>query len=70
MIMKPDVNRLARSANEAIMVLQKSGLKSATDYAVVLGLIANKIVEACVTYGIDKQTVIDDLCKSVRIMSK
>lgn len=70
MVMKPDVNRLARSANEAIMVLQKSGLKSATDYAVVLGLIANKIVEACVTYGIDKQTVIDDLCKSVRIMSK
>lgn len=70
MVMKPDVNRLARSANEAIMVLQKNGLKSATDYAVVLGLIANKIVEACVTYGIDKQTVIDDLCKSVRIMSK
>lgn len=70
MVMKPDVNRLARSANEAIMVLQKSGLKSATDYAVVLGLIANKIVEACVTYGIDKQTVIDALCKSVRIMSK
>ena len=70
MVMKPDVNRLARSANEAIMVLQKSGLKSATDYAVVLGLIANKIVEACVTYGIDKQTVIDDLCKIVRIMSK
>lgn len=70
MVMKPDMNRLARSANEAIMVLQKSGLKSATDYAVVLGLIANKIVEACVTYGIDKQTVIDDLCKSVRIMSK
>ena len=70
MIMKPDVNRLARSANEAIMVLQKSGLKSATDYAVVLGLIASKIVEACVTNGIDKLTVIDALCKSVRIMSK
>lgn len=70
MIMKPDVNRLARSANKAIMTLQKSGLKSATDYVVVLGLIANKIVEACVTHGIDRQTVSDALCKSVRIMSK
>lgn len=70
MVMDSEVNRLARSANEAIMALQKSGLKSSTDYAVVLGLIANKIVEVCVTNGFDKQTAIDNLCKSIRIMSK
>lgn len=51
-------------------MLQKDGAMRPADYAVVLGLVANKITEACVSYGEDRQMVVDDLCKAVRIMCK
>lgn len=68
--MKRDTAKLIQKANEAITVLQKDGAMCPADYAVVLGLVANKITEACVSYGEDRQMVVDDLCKAVRIMCK
>lgn len=35
-----------------------------------LGLVANKITEACVSNGEDRQMVVDDLCMAVRKMCK
>lgn len=68
--MKRDTAKFIRKANEVITVLQKEGAMCPADYAVVLGLVANKITEACVSYGEDRQMVVDDLCKAVRIMCK
>lgn len=68
--MKRDTAKLIRKANEVLTVLQKDGAICPADYAVVLGLVANKITEACVSYGKDRQMVVDDLCKAVRIMCK
>lgn len=68
--MKRDTAKLIRKANEVLTVLQKDGAICPADYAVVLGLVANKITEACVSYGEDRQMVVDDLCKAVRIMCK
>lgn len=68
--MKRDTAKLIQKANEVITVLQKDGAMCPADYAVVLGLVANKITEACVSLGEDRQMVVDDLCKAVRIMCK
>lgn len=68
--MKRDTAKLIRKANEVLTVLQKDGAMRPADYAVVLGLVANKITEACVSNGKDRQMVVDDLCKAVRIMCK
>lgn len=68
--MKRDIAKLVLKANEVITVLQKDGEMRPADYAVVLGLVANKITEACVSYGKDRQMVVDDLCMAVRKMCK
>lgn len=68
--MKRDTAKLIRKANEVLTVLQKDGAMRPADHAVVLGLVANKITEACVSNGKDRQMVVDDLCKAVRIMCK
>lgn len=68
--MKRDIAKLVLKANEVLTVLQKDGAMRPADYAVVLGLVANKITEACVSYGEDRQMVVDDLCKAVRIVCK
>lgn len=68
--MKRDTAKLIRKANEVLTVLQKDGAMRPADYAVVFGLVANKITEACVSNGKDRQMVVDDLCKAVRIMCK
>lgn len=68
--MKRDTAKLIRKANEVLTVLQKDGAICPADCAVVLGLVANKITEACVSNGEDRQMVVDDLCKAVRIMCK
>lgn len=68
--MKRDIAKLIRKANEVLTVLQKDGAMCPADYAAVLGLVANKITEAFVSYGEDRQMVVDDLCKAVRIMCK
>lgn len=68
--MKRDSAKLVLKANEVLMVLQKDGAMRPADYAVVLGLVANKITEACVSYGEDRQMVVDYLCMAVRKMCK
>lgn len=68
--MKRDIAKLVLKANEVLTVLQKDGAMCPADYAVVLGLVANKITEACVSNGEDRQMVVDDLCKVVRKMCK
>lgn len=68
--MKRDIAKLVLKANEVLTVLQKDGAMRPADYAVVLGLVANKITEACVSYGEDRQMVVNDLCKAVRIVCK
>lgn len=68
--MKRDTAKLIQKANEVLMVLQKHGAMCPADCTVVLGLVANKITEACIGYGEDRQMVVDDICKAVRIMCK
>lgn len=67
---KRDTAKLVLKANAVLAVLQKDGAMRPADYAVVLGLVANKITEACVSYGEDRQMVVDDLCMAVRKMCK
>lgn len=69
-MMKRDTAKLLQKANEVLTVLQKDGAMRPADYAVVLGLVANKITEACVSYGEDRQMVVEDLCMVVRKMCK
>ena len=57
-------------ANLLIYVLQKDGPMKPVEYATILGLVAAKVVEACVEYGEDKQTVVDALCESIRKFSE
>lgn len=57
-------------ANLLIYALQKDEPMKPVGYATILGLVAAKVVEACVAYGEDKQTVVDALCESVRKFSE
>lgn len=56
-------------ANKVLHVLQQDGPMKPVEYAVVIGMVAAKVVEAMVEYGEDKQKAIDAICKSVQVMS-
>ncbi len=68
--MEKDVKPYLEKANEILYVLQKDGPMKPVDYATVIGLVASRVVEACVENGEDRQTVVDAMCKSVRIFSE
>ncbi|HBK29878.1 MAG TPA: hypothetical protein DDZ04_09380 [Parabacteroides sp.] len=68
--MKKEITPYLEKANEILYVLQKDGPMKPVDYATVIGLVASRVVEACVENGEDRQTVVDAMCKSVRIFSE
>lgn len=68
--MNKDVKPYLEKANEILYVLQKDGPKKPIEYTTVIGLVAARLVEACVENGEDRQMVVDALCKSVRIFSE
>lgn len=68
--MQKKVTPYLEMANEILYVLQKDGPRKPVDYAVVIGMVAAKVVEACVEYGEEKQTVVDAMCESVKKFSE
>ena len=65
-----DIRSYVEKANEIIRMLSGTGAMRPTEYAIALSLAASNIVKACVADGEDKQQVVDDLCKAIRMMCK
>lgn len=53
-------------ANEVIDTLQKNGTMSFGEYAIVLALVAKKVVDAVAECGNDEQKFVDDICMAIR----
>lgn len=68
--MEKDVTPYIEKADEVFHILQKDGLKRPAYYAVVIGLVAAKVVEAVVENNEDKQELIDAICWSVERCSE
>ena len=68
--MNKDVKPYLEKANEILHVLQKDGPKKPIAYTTVIGLVAARVVEACVENGEDRQQAIDAICQSVKIFSE
>jgi len=68
--MEKDVKPYLEKANEILYVLQKDGPNKPIEHTTVIGLVAARLVEACVENGEDRQQVIDAICQSVKIFSK
>lgn len=57
-------------ANEVIDTLQKNGTMSFKEYALVLALVAKKVVDAVAECGNDEQKFVDDICMAIRHFSE
>lgn len=68
--MNKEVKPYLEKANEILYVLQKDGPMKPAEYATVIGLVASRVVEACVENDEDRQMVVDAMCKSVRVFSE
>lgn len=68
--MKKDLKPYLEKANEILYVLQKDGPMKPAEYATVIGLVAARVVEACVENGEDRQVATDAICKSIKVCCK
>ena len=68
--MKKEITPYLEKANEILYVLQKDGPMKPVDYATVIGLVASRVVEACVENGEDRQVATDAICKSIKVCCK
>ncbi len=68
--MKKTIKPYLEMANEVIEILQKNGIMSFKEYALVLALVANKVAEPVAERGNDKQAAVNDICMAIRHFSE
>lgn len=66
----PNMKPLLQKSNEIIKVLQNQKPLGLIDCITVIGLVAGNVTEFYVAKGMNRQVVIDEFCKCIRIMCK
>lgn len=64
--MEKTITPYLNMANEVIDTLQKNGTMSFGECAIVLALVAKKVVDAAAERGIDEQDLVNNICMAIR----